>query len=892
MWDVLQKLTGKSVLALCLLCALSSLSAFARQIPDNIPVKPPPPTSQPDSTRQSANTPEIADAVQFSSADSLIVDFTSGRTATLFGSSKVDHTSGSLTSGKIMMNLEENTVEANAIAPDDTLSMPVLTRESEEIRSNRIYFNYKTQKGKFEAARINVGQGHLIGSKVKNINENEVFIEDGIYSTCPPEYLYYYIKARKMKVVDEEEIFFSNARIYILDIPYPVVFPFGYVPANIEKRRSGLLTPTYVFDASESRGIGLNNVGWFQYINDYVTTTLRGDVFTSGSFYLNSNTQYSNIDVFSGSVGIGYSREQGLESTDPDFSRSLNKSLTLSHNQTISPYASLTASINLRTADFYRQNSFNIDERAQTSSTSRIGYNYRHPEGIFTIGTSANLNQNFFNNSTNLSGPNMSFSLKNISPFQDDNANSDSWYESINIRYSNNFQSRFNYQPIDADSAEITFFEALFDPELYREATGENDHFQYGFSQTASVGVGRILQSQFINTSANFSINEYWVPATTRKTFNADSNRVETTRELGFTTARDFSASLSLSTTVYGISNRSIGKFQGFRHTLRPSLSLSYRPDFSSDFWGYYRTVQTDTTGNTQRYSIFEDQILRGPGSGEQRSLSFSLQNVFETKIVERDSTGEVEERNLRLIDNLSLNTSYNFAADSLNLSRLSTSLRSSAINGISINANASFSFYERDENGRFFNKFLIENGGKPAQLESFSVSASTSFRGGNGRIQTYTPVYRRTYDPFNQSVFSPIDPNFGYEPVAPLNSPWSFSLNFNYTWTYRFNQSAQKRATLNANSITFNLTPKWKFSTTLGYDFIQKELTPSQFSLNRNLECWDLSFQINPFGENQYYFFSLRLNNAQVQSLFQKLPILKNLQRGSSPTGRRPTGY
>lgn len=137
------------------------------------------------------------------------------------------------------------------------------------------------------------------------MSETEVFIEDGIYSTCPPEYLYYYLKAERMKVVDQDEIFFTNARLYILDIPYPLVFPFGYVPSGIEQKQSGLLTPTYVFDAKSTRGIGLNNVGWFQYINDYITTTITGDLYTSGTFFLTNNTQYRKSDIYSGSINLG-----------------------------------------------------------------------------------------------------------------------------------------------------------------------------------------------------------------------------------------------------------------------------------------------------------------------------------------------------------------------------------------------------------------------------------------------------------------------------------------------------------------------------------------------------------------------------------------------------------
>ena len=886
---------GKYVFSIYLICLLSA--SVSAQDPSQYSGGYNPTTAKNQSNNSSYTPPttDIEGAVEYQSADSLIIDFRNGRNATLFGSAKVAHTSGTLSSGKIDLNLKTNVVEASSSTPEDSLTLPVLTTPSDEIKSSRILFNFKTNKGKFEAAIVNVGEGQLIGSKVKNINEDEGFIEDGIYSTCPPDYLYYYIKAKKMKVVDEDEIFFTNARLYILDIPYPLVFPFGYVPAGgFEKKKSGLLTPTYVFDEQATRGIGLNNLGWFQYINDYITTTLRTDIYTSGTFLLSSTTQYRNSDRYNGSVSIGYSRDQGLEPTDPNFVTAVNKSLGIQHRQTISPFASVSANINLRTADFLNQNSYDAEERAKTSSTSRIAYNYKHPENLFNLGTNLSLTQNFFNNTTRLDGPSATFSLKTFSPFQNNSGNSGSpkWYESISFRYSNTLNTRFNYEPIDADSAEIGFLDALSDPALYREATGDNDYIKLGFQQKAGVTIGKILNSQYINSALSFNMNEYWFPTSIRKTFNADSNRVETEKVNGFVTARDFTSSFSLSTRIYGISNMQLGNMKGLRHTFAPSISFGYRPDFSSDYWGYYRTVQTDTLGNTRQYSIFENEIYSGPGRGEQRAISFSINNVLETKIVKRDTTGEVSEKNLKLIENLSLNASYNFAADSLNLSQLSTSFRSSSIKGINLNVKANFSFYERDDNGNFINNYLWNTGDKLAQLERFSFTASTSFRGGNGRIQTFTPKYRREYDPFNQAIFNPIDPGFGYKPVAPLNSPWSFSLNFSYTWNYRHNQKANKSAEVRASSISFNLTPKWQFSTSLGYDFIQKELTPTQFSLNRNLECWNLSFQISPFGENQYYFFSLRLNSSQIQSLFQKLPILKNLERSSSTTGRGRTGY
>lgn len=877
------------LLCACLFILLAPTISLAQSESDTTSTKPP--------TNQRKQSPavkksDVKDAVEFQSSDSLTINLRKGRKAFLFGSAKVSHTAGELTAGKIEMDIEKNQVEAQSETPADTLSHPLLKRESDEIKSTRILFNYETQKGKFEEAQIQVPDGYLIGSKVKNVSKDEVFIEDGIYSTCPPDYLYYYIKAKKMKVVDQEEVFFSNARLYILDIPYPLVFPFGYVPSSLEKRQSGLLTPTYAFQAQSSRGIGLQNLGWFQYFNDYFTAQVSSDVYTSGTFFANTNLQYRKRDKFSGNVQIGYSRDQGLEKTDPGFTTTVQKSLSINHNQDFSPYSRINAGINLRTADYFTRNSFDIDDRATTNSDSKVSYNYSHPENDFNFSISSQLNQNFNNNSTTLTGPNSTFSLKTLTPFKSEVTNDPKWFESITLRYNNTFNSRFNYAPIDADSAEVTFIDALFDPSQYREATGDDDHFRYGFRQTASLGVGKLLSSPFINLSGSANYNEYWYPTSTRQSYNADSNRVETEQVRGFVTARDFNLGLSFSTTFYGVSNQKIGKLEGFRHTITPSLSYTYRPDFSDEQWGFYRTVQTDSLGNTRKYSIFSNGILGGPGSGEQQAVTFSVRNVFETKIVSRDTTGEVNEKKLKLIDNLSASTSYNFAADSLNFSDINTSLSSNALNGIRLSAGANFSLYQVDSAGREFDRFLFRDGGKLAQLQSFNINASTSFKGGSNGPEVYTPIYRRSYDPFNQSRFSPIDPHFNQEPVTPLNSAWSFSLNFSYRWTYQFDQAPRKTATLNADNISFRLTPKWRFNTRIGYDFIQEELTPSQFGLTRNLECWDLTFQVNPFGENQYYFFRLTLNSAQVQSLFQKLPILKNLERSSSTSGRGYNRY
>src|SRR5690625_7540375 len=87
--------------------------------------------------------------------------------------------------------------------------------------------------------------------------------------------------------------------------------------------------------------------------------------------------------------------------------------------------------------------------------------------------------------------------------------------------------------------------------------------------------------------------------------------------------------------------------------------------------------------------------------------MFFGVINILETKRVRRDSTGEVNSVNLRLIDNLSATSNDNFAADSLNFGPLNITLSSRVVDGLRLSANASYSFYDTNEHGTQINKFI-----------------------------------------------------------------------------------------------------------------------------------------------------------------------------------------
>ncbi len=856
--------------------------------PDIPPDRPtgPPDAQAPPSDRAPDGGDQRND-VRFSSSDSLIFTTRDERRATLYGNARVGNDNGELTAGEVLLNLDKNEVSAQAAAPEDTLSQPVLQRGQDRIRSERIAYNYETDKGKFDVARVTMDQGNVIGTQVKRTAPHVVFVEDGIYSTCDLDHPHFYIRANRMKVVDEDEIFFTRARLFILDIPYPLVFPFGYVPSQIRREQSGLLEPSFTYQEQQRRGLGLQNLGWFQYFNEYLTGQISTDLFTSGTYFIDSRLNYSRTDQYSGNIQFSYSRDQGLEPTDPDFTSNIQRRIGINHRQTINPYSSISANINLRTADYYNRNSYDVGERAEVSTQSSASYNFNHPDGTYNVSVSGRHSQNFATDVTTLTGPDVNFSMRRFTPFQRTGPATDqSWYESLNIQYRSELRSRFDYRPLE--DTDIGFLESLFSPSKHRDATGDFRHIKTGIRHNAGVNT-QLFSSTVANLSANLNLNEYWYPQTLRQEWNEEEEQIISRMESGFAAGRDFSTGLSANTTIYGMSEARIGKFEGFRHTMRPSLSFNYSPDFSDPVWGYYREVQSNVEGDTRRYSIFDGGIVGGPSSGRQQTMSLSISNNLETKEVRRDTTGERSVNTVRLIDRLNLSASYNFAAERFNLSDLSTSMSTSYFQNLNLNANATFSFYDTDDDGNRIDQYLWEESSRFIRLTNFRFSTSTEFRSGEGmrgggrRSQWHYPEH---YDPLDQSRFHPVDRAIRDGRIERIDVPWSMRVTFNYSWRKQGGQIRQN-AVINAQSIQVRLTPEWQVGTQLGYDFIEGRVTPSRFNVTRNLHCWNLSFQWNPFDDMKFFMFRLTVADSRLQGLFQKLPGLNNLERSSSPINR-----
>ncbi len=156
----------------------------------------------------------------------------------------------------------------------------------------------------------------------------------------------------------------------------------------------------------------------------------------------------------------------------------------------------------------------------------------------------------------------------------------------------------------------------------------------------------------------------------------------------GFYRVSNYSASLSLSTKLYGMYKPLFAKKKEIqiRHVFTPQVSLSGAPGFSK-YWEEY----TDYNGDTQYYSPFTGQPYGVPSREGSGTVSFSIANNLEMKYYDAK---EDTLKKVSLIDDLSANMSYNMAAKERPWSDLSMNLRLKLTKSYTFNMNASFATY------------------------------------------------------------------------------------------------------------------------------------------------------------------------------------------------------
>jgi lipopolysaccharide assembly outer membrane protein LptD (OstA) len=780
-----------------------------------------------------------------------------------------------ITAGLIILDNEKNEVYAFGI-PDSLgnySQTPIFTQAQNTVRPDSIRFNFKSKKALVYNSKTEQGAFKVKGEITKRENDSVYFMENVRFTTSEneedPDYYFY---ARKIKFVPKKKIVTGLVNMYIADVPTPLGLPFGYFPLT-EEETSGFIIPS--FGQSNNRGYSLQNGGYYFAISDYVDLLALGDYYTNGSYGLRLESSYALRYKFRGNLSFRYENLLNSERGFPDFSQSSVYNLRWSHSQDTksSPSSRFSASVNLGSSNYYQEsvNQTNTANFLNNTLSSSVSYSKTFQgEPQVNVSVAATHTQNSNTGQINMTLPTVQGSVSRIYPLAPKQGAKKGIIENINFQY--NFRGENRIQ---------TFDSLFFKPEMFRDAN-------FGAQHSIPLSTNFKLLN-YLSVSANANYEENWVFKTFDRSYNQETRKEVIDTIDGFDSFRTYNFSTSMGTTVYGMMNFGKDKkIQAIRHVMRPSISYNVNPGFDQYYDQYEIVDELDPTRNqVVDYTRFQGSLYGAPGRLYSSSIGMSISNTLEAKVRDKDSTA-TEAKKIKLLNNFSVSTAYNLAADSLRLSPVSMRGSIPIIqNKLDINVGANFDIYALDNNNRRVDKLNINNGGSLFRMTSanmsfgYSLSSKDFELGEENKDKSENETYRNGGRPDDLFGKSPgLDGDF-YDDEEDEKSdedkkenewynykiPWDLRLA--YTMTY--NNNARQNE-ISSHSIMFSgdveLAPKWVVGASSGFDIKDGGFTYTQLRFQRDLDSWRMSFNWVPFSDRSSWFFFIGIKSSVLSDI------------------------
>ena len=736
----------------------------------------------------------------------------------------------------------------------------------DEVNPDSLRYNFDTKKALIWNSRSEQSDMNVFSEATKKENDSIYFIKEAKVTTSKniddPEY---YIRIRSGKFIPKNKIIAGPSNLYIYDVPTPIFLPFAFFPLN-ENRNSGFIFPT--IGQNNNRGYFIQNGGYYFAPSDFFDLTLLGDYYTNGSYGMRVESNYKKRYSYSGRLSFRFENlidgERGL----PGYSKSDIYNIRWSHSQDskANPNSRFSASVNLGSSNYFREslNQINTPNFLNNTLNSSISYSktFRGYPSV-NLSLTASHSQNTRTKNVNLILPTFQGNVERIYPFVKKNAQKKGILKNINFQYTFRGENRIN-----------TTDSLFLKKEMFDDA-------KYGMKHSIPISTNFKVFKHF-SVSMNGNFDEVWTGSTVFKNDYDLTNNTQGTKETikGFDRYSQYNFGMSIGTTIYGLFNFKEGKnIESIRHVIRPSVSYNIRPSFEE----YYDTYIIDANGNTAEYTRFEDTFFGRPSKVYSSNIGINVSNNIEAKIRDKDSLA-TESKKIKILNNLNFSTSYNIAADSLNLSPIRMTAGTTIFeNKLNVNVGATFDPYSINSNGIRINKFNINNGGGLVRMTSANVNLSYSIDSKSFDSDTKKENSEnltgggRSDDLFGQSqdlTRSTFDDNDSDDDKSKKNikeyiNKIGWDLRLAHSLTY-LNNRGQKD--IGSNSLMFSgnlmLSKKWKVGGSSGFDFKNKGFTYTQLRFERDLDSWKMNFSWVPFSVRESWYFFIGIKSGFLSDL------------------------
>lgn len=816
--------------------------------------------------------------------DSIIEDFSNGKKMVYYyGDVKVQYGNFELTSDYMEYDLDSKTIFAKGTidTAGNVVGLPKMKEGKSEYTMETVYYNFNSRKAKIKNMITQESEGFLHGDVIKKMPDNTININKGMYTTCELDHPHFYLQLTRAKVTNNpRNTVFGPAYLVVEDVPTPFALPFGFVPNQV-KRASGLLIPSFTEEAA--RGFGMTGLGYYFVLGDHLDFTVTTDFYTLGSYNVQVESRYKTRYKFDGGFSFNYSKnkvgEIGTESyyTTKDFS----VKWTHSQDSKAHPGTTFRASVNFSSPSNNRYNSYEIQQSLQNQISSSVSYSKTFTGTPFSLSANLLHSQNSLDSSYAFTLPNITLTMNRIYPFKrKEAAGKEKFYEKIQFAYNAAVDNKINFQASEFGGEDFL------------------QKFKAGVKHNFTIGLPTFTLLKYLQFSPGVSYGMNWYFQTMNQSYNSETSQVVTDTSALFShfgATNDYSGSLSMSTQIFGIFNfGDRGKLRAIRHMIKPQISFSYRPDLGTRANGYRTLTYTDNSGvvRTKEYNIYNGLLYGYPAAGESGGISFSLANNLEAKIKsDKDTTnGGIIKKNL--IDNLNFSGSYNFLADSMKLSTISSTMSTTIFGLLAFNANAIFDPYAINERGERINQYNIvkEGGFKIARMTNASVSLSYSFKGNGTRgggqseankVKNASATVGGHPDPvyYNRVYQNPVTGEYipgGWLYYLDPEIPWSLSMNYNYSYSRSYTYASNQLSTINTHTQTLGLSgqitmdKRLAFTMNTGIDVMKMKLTTTQLSATYDLHCFQISFSWVPTGTWKSWSFRINAKASALADLLQ----------------------
>jgi lipopolysaccharide export system protein LptA len=798
--------------------------------------------------------------VEYEAEDSAVV-MVDDKKIVLYGSTKTTHKDATLSAPQVTLDQQTNIL--TAVNEQDSLgkvtARATFQQGENNFESDTIRFNFKTQRGLTKHTYTQQSEMFVHGETIKKVDAGTVFVEGGRFTTCNLDDPHFDFRSKKMKVVNNKVAVTGYVQLAFEDVPLPkpIGLPFGIFPMS-RGRHSGLLPPK--FTVTENFGLGLEGLGYYKVLNEYLDVTLRGNLYSYGGWLLNLTPTYRKRYRYNGALNLSLQETKQNFKGDPDYSKTRSFFINWNHSvdQRARPGTIFSASVRAGSSKY---NTYLLEDPTrytQNNFGSSIMYQKTWQGKPYNLSLGATHDQNTNTGIINVRLPDATFSVTTIYPLQRKEAiGAAKWYEKLGIGYSGAFQNQ------------LAFYDSTFTVKHLL------DTLRWGASHNIPITLALPPLGPF-TIAPSVSYQEQWLMQKTDLRWNAGAKKVDTTLQKGFYTARNISTGLSFNTALFGTYNFRNSNVIAIRHVVRPSFSFSYIPNLAEKYYGVY---QVDTSGRTQVYNQYIGNPM-GSGFSNDRfgGITFGIDNNLEMKVRNKKDTGAAATRIVRLIDGFSIRSGYDLMDTAFKLAPFSMDLRSTLFDKVNLTATATLDPYRTDTFGNRVNQ-LAWRGAHPnlGRLSYGSIALSTQFRS-----KPKDPSKAPQSMPYNPTITDPalladqqrlmdyMQRNPG--DFVDFNIPWDIGLDFSLNYSSQFNREERRyrgdvTSSVNFRS-SFSLTPKWNFSTSGSYNLSTKDLGYLTMSINRDLHCWQMSIGLVPVGLWRSFSITINPKSGMLQDL------------------------